>query len=116
VQKNNPILQANLNKKATPQYISQKNCIFAQILKSITMIELVLRLPSLRVLDKLLPLLKQMNISYQTRTIEPILDNGAMDDDIFVKIQNGALDLPNFEETMTAFEESRQDRDLYGRN
>jgi hypothetical protein len=80
------------------------------------MIELVLRLPSLRVLDKLLPLLQQLNISYQTRTIEPISDNGSNDDDIFAKIQNGQLDLPDFEQTMTAFEESRQDRELYGRN
>jgi hypothetical protein len=80
------------------------------------MIELVLRLPSLRVLDKLLPLLQQMNISYQTRTIEPQSDSGSTDEDIFAKIQNGILDLPNFEETMTAFEESRQDRELYGRN
>ena len=80
------------------------------------MTELVLRLPSLHVLDKLLPLLQQMNISYQTRTIEPFTDNGSNDDDIFAKIQNGVLDLPNFEETMTAFEDSRQDRPLYGRS
>jgi hypothetical protein len=81
------------------------------------MIELVLRLPSLRVLDKLLPLLQQMNISYQTRTIEPINDKSLNEEeDIFDKIQNGILDLPDFEGTMTAFEESRQDRPLYGRN
>jgi hypothetical protein len=80
------------------------------------MIELVLRLPSLRVLDKLLPILQQLGISYQTRTIEPINDKPLNDDaDIFAKIQNGILDLPNFEETITAFEESRQDRQLYGR-
>jgi hypothetical protein len=81
------------------------------------MIELVLRLPSLRVLYTLLPLLQQLNISYQTRTIEPINDKPLNDDDdIFAKIQNGILDLSHFEETMTAFEESRQDRHLYGRN
>jgi hypothetical protein len=80
------------------------------------MVELTLRLPSLRVLDKLLPLLQQLNISYQTRTIELVPNTGTNDEDIFAKIQNGILDLPNFEETMTAFEESRQDRDLYGRN
>jgi hypothetical protein len=80
------------------------------------MVELTLRLPSLRVLDKLLPLLQQLNISYQTRTIELVPNTGSNDEDIFAKIQNGILDLPNFEETMTAFEESRQDRDLYGRN
>ena len=80
------------------------------------MTELVLRLPSLHVLDKLLPLLQQLNISYHTRTIEPLADNGSNEDDIFAKIQNGALDLPNFEATMLAFEESRQDRDLHCRN
>lgn len=80
------------------------------------MIELTLRLPSLRVLDTLLPYLQQLNISYQTRTIDLVSDNGTTDDDIFTKIQNGILDLPDFEATMTAFEESRQDRDLYGRN
>lgn len=80
------------------------------------MIELVLRLPSLRVLDKLLPLLQQLGISYQTRTIEPITaNNTSNDDDIFAKIQNGILDLPDFEETMMSFEESRQDGKLYGR-
>lgn len=80
------------------------------------MVELTLRLPSLRVLDTLLPLLQQLNISYQTRTIELVPNTGSNDKDIFAEIQNGILDLPNFEETMTAFEESRQDRDLYGRN
>lgn len=81
------------------------------------MIELVLKLPSVRVLDKLLPILQQMNISYQTRTIEPIaVDAAPNEEDIFVKIQNGLLDLPNFEETMIAFEESRQDDRLYGRS
>ena len=58
----------------------------------------------------------KLNISYQTRTIEVVSDNGVTDDDIFAKIQNGILDLPDFEETMKAFEESRQDRNLYGRN
>ncbi|MDZ7878855.1 MAG: hypothetical protein U5L45_14335 [Saprospiraceae bacterium] len=76
----------------------------------------MLRLPSLRVLDKLLPLLQQMNISYQTRTIDPILENGSNDNDIFAKIQNGLLDLPNFEQTMVSFDESRQDRQLYDRD
>jgi hypothetical protein len=80
------------------------------------MIELTLRLSSLRVLDTLLPFLQQLNISYQTRTIELVSDKETTDDDIFAKIQNGILDLPDFEETMTAFEESRQDRNLYGRN
>ena len=79
------------------------------------MTELVLRLPSLHVLDKLLPLLQQLNISYHTRTIEPLVESGSNEDDIFAKIQNGILNLPNFEETMTAFEESRQDRPLHGR-
>jgi hypothetical protein len=86
------------------------------IKKTIKMVELILRLPSLRVLDKLLPFLQQLNISYQTRMIELVSDNGVADDDIFAKIQNGILDLPDFEETMKAFEESRQDRTLYGRN
>ncbi len=38
------------------------------------------------------------------------------EEDIFIKIRNGILDLPNFEETMKDFEESRQDRPLYGRD
>jgi hypothetical protein len=81
------------------------------------MIELVLKLPSLRVLDKLLPILQQWGISYQTRMIEPIIVDAANnEEDIFVKIQNGVLDLPDFEETMLAFEDSRQDRKLYGRD
>lgn len=81
------------------------------------MIELVLKLPSVRVLDKLLPILQQLGISYQTRTIEPItVDTSKNEEDIFMKIQNGLLDFPNFEETMLAFEESRQDTHLYGRD
>jgi hypothetical protein len=87
-----------------------------KIKKTIKMIELTLQLPSLRVLDKLLPLLQQHNISYQTRTIELVSDKGATDEDIFTKIQNGILNLPNLEETMKDFEESRQDRELYGRD
>jgi hypothetical protein len=36
------------------------------------MVELILRLPSLRMLDTVLPFLKKLKIPYQTRTIEPL--------------------------------------------
>ena len=80
------------------------------------MIELILRLPSLRVLDKLLPLLQQLHISYQTRTIEPVEKTAAKKAAIVAKIQSGAMNLPNFDQLMLSFEESRQDNSLYGRD
>jgi hypothetical protein len=80
------------------------------------MIELILRLPSLRVLDKLLPILQQLKISYQTRTIEPIKVDASKKDAIVAKIQSGAMNIPDFDQTMFAFEESRQDSVLYGRD
>jgi hypothetical protein len=80
------------------------------------MIELILRLPSLNVLDKLLPLLQQLHIPYQTRTIEPIKADNSKKAAIIAKIKNGDLNIPNLEETMTAFEASRQDVPLYGRD
>lgn len=81
------------------------------------MIELILRLPSLRVLDKLLPMIQQLQIPYQTRTIEePVTNINTDKEDIFVKIQNGDLDIPNFEQFMVEFEKSRQDRKLPSRD
>ena len=80
------------------------------------MIELILRLPSLRVLDKLLPLLQQLHISYQTRTIEPVEKTDAKKAAILAKIQSGAMNLPHFDQLMLSFEESRQDNSLYGRD
>ena len=80
------------------------------------MIELILRLPSLRVLDKLLPLLQQLHIPYQTRTIEPVEKITAKKAAIVAKIQSGAMNLPNFDQLMLSFEESRQDNSLYGRD
>ena len=81
------------------------------------MIELVIRLPSLGVLDKLLAFLQQMQIPYQTRTVEPAeIDDAAKKAAIFAKIQSGGMNIPNFDQFMLAFEESRQDRPLYGRD
>jgi hypothetical protein len=80
------------------------------------MVELTLRLPSLRVLDKLLPLLQQLNISYQTRTIEPPVVDLTKQEAVFAKINAGVLSFPNLEETMRDFEESRQDNVLFGRD
>ena len=80
------------------------------------MIELILRLPSLRVLDKLLPIIKQLHISYQTRSIEPIKQDVTKKAAIIAKIQSGAMNFSNFDHIMAAFEESRQDAPLYGRN
>ncbi len=80
------------------------------------MIELILRLPSLRVLDKLLPLLQQLHIPYQTRHIEPIKKDMSKKATIIAKIQSGAMNLPDFDQVMLSFEESRQDNSLYGRD
>ena len=80
------------------------------------MIELILRLPSLRVLDKLLPLLQQLKIPYQTRTIEPIKADLSKKEAVIAKIKRGELNIPNFEAIMTDFEESRQDAPLYSRD
>jgi hypothetical protein len=80
------------------------------------MVELILKLPSLSVLDKLLPLLQQLKIPYQTRTIEPINADLSKKEAIIAKIKRGELNIPNFEAMMTDFEESRQDVPLYGRD
>jgi hypothetical protein len=55
------------------------------------MVELILRLPSLSVLDKLLPLLQQLKIPYQTRTIEPIQVDLSKKEAIIAKIKRGEL-------------------------
>jgi hypothetical protein len=80
------------------------------------MVELILRLPSLSVLDKLLPLLQQLKIPYQTRNIEPIQADLSKKEAIIAKIKRGELNIPNFEAMMADFEESRQDVPLYGRD
>ena len=80
------------------------------------MIELVLRIPSPHILDKLLPILQRLKIKYQTRTIAPLKKDMSKKAAIITKIQSGAMNLPNFNQTMTDFEESRQDRVLYGRD
>ncbi len=77
------------------------------------MIELILKLPSLRVLDKLLPLLQQLHIPYKTRHVEPMQKDVSKKADILAKIKSGAFNLPNFDEVMLSFEESRQDNPLY---
>ena len=80
------------------------------------MIELILRLPSLRVLDKLLPILRELKISYQTRTVEPLRVDASKKAAIIAKIQSGAMNMADFDQTILAFEESRQDGLLYGRD
>jgi hypothetical protein len=79
------------------------------------MVELILRLPSLRMLDKVVPFLQKLKIPYQTRTIEPLQMDTSKKDEVIAAIKNGAMNIPDFDRTMTAFEESRQDRPLYGR-
>jgi hypothetical protein len=80
------------------------------------MIELILKLPSLSVLDKLLPHLQRLKISYQTRTTEPLVADVTKQEAVFAKINAGVLSFPNLEETMRDFEESRQDNVLFGRD
>jgi hypothetical protein len=80
------------------------------------MVELILRLPSLSVLDKLLPLLQQLKIPYQTRNIEPIKADLSKKEAIIAKIKRGEMNITNFETVMADFEESRQDVPLYGRD
>ncbi|MBL7815640.1 MAG: hypothetical protein JNL70_11535 [Saprospiraceae bacterium] len=80
------------------------------------MIELKLRLPSLRVLDKLLPLLQELHIPYQTRAIEPTQKDASKKAAIIAKIQSGAMNLPDFDQALLSFEESRQDGDLDSRD
>jgi hypothetical protein len=80
------------------------------------MVELIIKLPSLSVLDKLLPLLQQLKLSYQTRTIEPINIDLSKKEAIIARIKKGEFNIPNFEATMADFEASRQDAPLYGRD
>jgi hypothetical protein len=79
------------------------------------MVELILRLPSLRMLDTVLPFLKKLKIPYQTRTIEPLTADASKKATVIAAIQSGAMNIPDFDRMMSDFEESRQDRPLYGR-
>ena len=80
------------------------------------MVELIIKLPSLSVLDKLLPLLQQLKLPYQTRPIEPISVDLSKKEAIVAKIKRGELNIPNFETFIADFETSRQDAPLYGRD
>jgi hypothetical protein len=71
------------------------------------MIEVILKLPSHQVLDEVLPLLKQLNIPYQTRIIEPIQVDASKKAEIIAKIKRGELNIPNFEAFMADFNKSR---------
>ena len=66
-------------------------------------------------LDELKPILKRLKITCRTKTFEPVHIDPEKRAAIFAKIESGALDIPNFEEFMKEFEESRQDRPLPGR-
>ena len=79
------------------------------------MIELILRINNPLELDQLLPILKQLKIKYQSRSVKSPKKNGSKKDAVLAKIKAGAFNVPNLDTFMHDFENSRQDKPLVGR-
>ncbi len=81
------------------------------------MTELVLHIENLQLVEKLLPVLKQLDIPYTSRyVVKKKKKTSKPRTDIIAKIEAGGMDIQNFDELMRDFEESRKDRTLLGRD
>lgn len=79
------------------------------------MTELILRINEPWELEKLIPILQQLQIKYQTRQLKP-MKNDNKREAVLAKIKSGALNIPDFENFIDDFEKSRQDRTIIGRD
>ena len=79
------------------------------------MTELILRINEPWELEKLIPILQQLQIKYQTRQLKPTKNDNKREA-VIVKIKSGALNIPDFENFIDDFEKSRQDRTIIGRD
>ena len=80
------------------------------------MTELILRLNNPLELNELLPILTQLKIKYQLRTVKSSKKNAGKKESVIAKIQAGAFNMPNIDSFTKDFNESRQDRPLVERN
>lgn len=79
------------------------------------MTELILRINNPLELEQLLPILQQLQIRYQSRSVKQPQRKMDKKEAMLAKIQAGAFDIPNFDAFMHDFEDSRQDRQIIGR-
>lgn len=79
------------------------------------MTELILRINEPWELEKLIPILQQLQIKYQMRQSKPS-KNDSKKEAVLTKIKSGALNIPDFENFIDDFEKSRQDRTIIGRD
>ena len=79
------------------------------------MTELILRINEPWELEKLIPILQQLQIKYQTRQLKPMRNDNKREA-VLTKIKSGALNIPDFENFIDDFEKSRQDRTIIGRD
>ena len=79
------------------------------------MTELILRINEPWELEKLIPILQQLQIKYQTRQFKPTKNDNKREA-VIAKIKSGALNIPDFENFIDDFEKSRQDRTIIGRD
>ena len=79
------------------------------------MTELILRINEPWELEKLIPILQQLQIKYQMRQSKPS-KNDSKKEAVLTKIKSGALNIPDFENFIGDFEKSRQDRTIIGRD
>ena len=76
------------------------------------MTEIIFKIKEPIELEKLFSVLEELKIEYRTRTQKTSKKKQLNNDNIFEKIKNGALDIPDFDKFMLDFEESRKDRPL----
>ena len=69
------------------------------------MTELILRINEPWELEKLIPILQQLQIKYQTRQLKPTKNDNKREA-VIAKIKSGALNIPDFENFIDDFEKS----------
>ena len=80
------------------------------------MTELILRINNSLEFDQLLPILTQLKISYRVLPEKIAKKNLVMKDAVIAQIKAGVFDIPDLDAFIRDFEQSRQDRPLFGRN
>ena len=75
------------------------------------LLKYILNIDDKVILSKVLMYAKET--AYQTKTIDVSKIDVSKKTTILAKIKSGAMAIPNFEQTIAAFEESRQDRVLF---
>ena len=80
------------------------------------MTELILRINNPIELEQLLPILQQLKIRYESRSIKQPEKQTDKKSVVLAKIQAGAFNIPDLDAFMKDFENSRQDKPLLGRD